>query len=270
MGARAKVAFIGAGNLAWHLAPVLHEKAVEVVGVWGRRKSEYSWSLPYHIDLQSLPGDLDAIFLAVPDDSISEVARELEMHLSDEVHIIHGSGATGVDSLGSYFRRSGAFWPIRSLSIGQPIVDFKASAIGYFSPDPSLEKRLESWAKAISPQHYRLDDSQRANLHLASVIGQNFTNYLHHLSYQIAIDNGLPFSALKPLIESTPLDDQDPITRQTGPAARKDAATIEKHLKLLREKPEVREIYLALSEMIASTRRTHSPSGPLYEEHREH
>lgn len=259
MGAKAKVAFIGAGNLAWHLVPALLKKSADVVGVWGRSKSPHAWPVPYHIDLSKLPADLDAIFLAVPDDSIRELALELERHFSAlgypeggrQVYLIHGSGTTGIDALGSYFRRSGAFWPIRSLTIGQPIVDFSQSAIGYFSPDPSLEKLLQSWASDLGPQHYRLDDQQRANLHLASVIGQNFTNFLHHLSYRIAEENGLPFSALLPLITSTPLDDQDPISRQTGPAARKDAATIEKHLKLLRDKPEVRDVYLVLSEMIA-------------------
>ncbi|MEL6668274.1 MAG: DUF2520 domain-containing protein [Bacteroidota bacterium] len=272
MGERAKVAFIGAGNLAWHLAPALHRVAADVVGIWGRSKAKHQWALPYSTDLSTIPQHIDVLFLAVPDSSIGEVASQLAKYLPAEVHIIHGSGATGIDALSSYFRRSshspndeirardledrvsgsGAFWPIRSLTIGQELVDFSHSAIGYYSPDPELEAMLKSWAEQLGPLHFRLDDHQRASLHLAAAIGQNFTNFIYHLSYQLAEENGLPFRALIPLLQADPLNDKDPIDRQTGPAIRGDQATLEKHLNLLKDKPETRDLYLLVSQMIAA------------------
>ncbi|MEO0627861.1 MAG: DUF2520 domain-containing protein [Bacteroidota bacterium] len=312
MGERAKVAFIGAGNLAWHLAPALHRVAADVVGIWGRSQTKHQWPLPYSTDLSTIPQHIDVLFLAVPDSSIGEVASQLAKYLPAEVHIIHGSGATGIDALDSYFRRSshspndeilardledrdagsgnspndeilaqdledrdagsgnspndeirardlkdrvsglGAFWPIRSLTIGQKLVDFSHSAIGYYSPDPELEAMLKSWAEQLGPLHFRLDDHQRASLHLAAAIGQNFTNFIYHLSYQLAEENGLPFRALIPLLQADPMNDKDPIDRQTGPAIRGDQATLEKHLNLLKDKPETRDLYLLVSQMIAA------------------
>ncbi|MEM8584673.1 MAG: Rossmann-like and DUF2520 domain-containing protein [Bacteroidota bacterium] len=292
MDERAKVAFIGAGNLSWHLAPALHQHAAEVVGVWGRSKARHQWPLPYSTDLSTIPQDIDVLFLAVPDSNIGEVAGQLAKYLPAEVHIIHGSGATGIDTLDPYFRRSshspndeifardledrvsgrgtspndeilardledrvsgrGAFWPIRSLTIGQKLVDFSHSAIGYYSPDPTLEAMLKSWAEQLGPLHFRLDDHQRASLHLAAAMGQNFTNFIYHLSYRIAEENGLPFQALIPLLQADPLDGKDPINRQTGPAIRGDRATLEKHLNLLKDQPEMRALYLMLSRMIAA------------------
>ncbi len=64
----------------------------------------------------------------------------------------------------------------------------------------------------------------------------------------------LPLSLLLPLIENTLLKIKtiSPAEAQTGPAKRKDTKTIEKHLQMLEDKPQLQELYKKLSALITS------------------
>ncbi|MEM7575720.1 MAG: DUF2520 domain-containing protein [Bacteroidota bacterium] len=251
-----KIAFIGAGNLAWHLAPALHGQLAEVVLVLGRQSTPYfNWPLAYSSDWEALPAELDAYFLAVPDQAIRPVSQRLRNLLPPTAPLIHVSGSTPVDHIDLYFRRSGAFWPIQSMRKGQELVDFSQVGIGYYSPDQPLEQLLRSWAAGLSQRAYRMDDQQRAQLHLASVMGNNFGNFFRHLAFRFSQEANLPFSLLHQLLEFPPLEDTDPFDQQTGPASRFDQATLIKHLELLQEQPELRDLYLEISKMIAGTQR---------------
>jgi hypothetical protein len=60
---------------------------------------------------------------------------------------------------------------------------------------------------------------------------------------------------LAPLIRETTrkaLQSEDPGTVQTGPAIRGDEVTIKKHLEILQESPEWKEIYAMISRSIAT------------------
>ena len=69
---------------------------------------------------------------------------------------------------------------------------------------------------------------------------------------KILEEKDLPFELLHPLMEETlakALQDS-PARMQTGPAMRGDAETVRRHLNLLANNPEWREIYRELSENI--------------------
>ena len=82
----------------------------------------------------------------------------------------------------------------------------------------------------------------------------NFTNHLFALSKELLDEQNLDFDLLKPLIEETinKINLNDPISVQTGPAIRADQATIQTHLEMLDNKPELREIYDKLSQSIVN------------------
>ena len=65
---------------------------------------------------------------------------------------------------------------------------------------------------------------------------------------------GIDFKQLLPLINETThrLQEVSPAQAQTGPAIRHDAATINKHLELLKNHPQLQKIYQLLSESIES------------------
>ncbi len=76
----------------------------------------------------------------------------------------------------------------------------------------------------------------------------NFTNHLFAEAAAICSQNDLPFELLNPLIQETvhKLEDLSPKATQTGPAARHDHKTIEKHLTLIQER-SLQEIYKAVT-----------------------
>jgi hypothetical protein len=74
--------------------------------------------------------------------------------------------------------------------------------------------------------------------------------------YQIAFDicgkNNIDFNILKPLIKETAqkIETIEPKLAQTGPAKRKDATTILKHLDLLQNQKNYQDIYQLITQNI--------------------
>ncbi|MEZ4949190.1 MAG: DUF2520 domain-containing protein [Saprospiraceae bacterium] len=97
-----------------------------------------------------------------------------------------------------------------------------------------------------------LTDDKRAGLHVAAVFANNFTNHMLHLSSEITRKFGVPFEILLPLIQETirKIEKGSPEEMQTGPAIRGDQETIQRHLKLLEDTPEIREVYDLITKSI--------------------
>ena len=111
---------------------------------------------------------------------------------------------------------------------------------------------IENFALTLSSKVSYANDEQRLKLHVAAVIVNNFTNHLYTLAADYCADEGLDFKMLQPLIEETALRlrDHRPADVQTGPAARKDMATLDKHLSILSQHPVLKKIYLRMSDSI--------------------
>lgn len=111
---------------------------------------------------------------------------------------------------------------------------------------------LEGLAHTISDQVVEAGDEQRMKLHLAAVFCNNFVNHLYALAASFCQREGIDFRLLLPLIRETAtrLEDLSPEDSQTGPAMRNDRATIEKHLHLLDQHPDLKKVYEMLSQSI--------------------
>jgi predicted short-subunit dehydrogenase-like oxidoreductase (DUF2520 family) len=81
----------------------------------------------------------------------------------------------------------------------------------------------------------------------------NFTNHLYALVENYCKNESLDFYLLLPLIRETAarLETMSPGKSQTGPATRGDHSTIEKHLALLNNHPQLKKIYELFSESIS-------------------
>ena len=90
-------------------------------------------------------------------------------------------------------------------------------------------------------------------MHLAAVFACNFTNYLWGVAAEILGKQQIGMEFLYPLIRET-LDKAlkiGPQKAQTGPAARGDAATMQRHLEMLKHNKAYAEIYELMSRRIA-------------------
>jgi predicted short-subunit dehydrogenase-like oxidoreductase (DUF2520 family) len=99
-----------------------------------------------------------------------------------------------------------------------------------------------------------LSSSQRRALHVAAVFACNFTNHLFAISQDLLAAENLDFNLLRPLIAETAdkIRLNDPATVQTGPAIRGDDQIINSHLEMLKDKPELHELYKKLSQSIVN------------------
>ncbi|MBK8877681.1 MAG: DUF2520 domain-containing protein [Haliscomenobacter sp.] len=113
---------------------------------------------------------------------------------------------------------------------------------------------LRHLGRQISQNVAEAGDDERLTLHLAAVISNNFVNHLYAKAFQLLEDKNLAPSLLYPLILETALKIQDnpPLASQTGPAIRGDQPTISRHLEYLSGYPDIREIYLLLTQNIQS------------------
>ena len=73
----------------------------------------------------------------------------------------------------------------------------------------------------------------------------NFTNHLYALGAEYCKKERTDFSLLVPLIKEVAdrIEMYEPKSMQTGPAVRYDVTTIQKHLELLNNHPQLKNIY---------------------------
>ena len=87
---------------------------------------------------------------------------------------------------------------------------------------------------------------------MGAVFVSNFTNHLYRLVQDYCEQQNISFEFLLPLIEETVqrLHSYKAAEVQTGPAVRGDKITLDKHLQLLQNEPQLTEVYLFLSKSI--------------------
>lgn len=252
----ARITLIGAGNVGFHLGRRLVEKGAVIEQVFSRDK-EKAKDLAAQIgaepvdNLKEISSNADLYILAVSDDAIGMVAERLSEQFPEAKAVVHTSGAASSTLLAPYFRQYGIFYPLQSFS-RQRQPDFDRIPICIFSPQAALEQELFELGRMISQNVHRIDDEQRAVLHVAAVFVNNFTNYLFQAGQEILERERLPFELLLPLILETAQKVQEYPARemQTGPARRGDLATIERHLDYLKKFPKFAALYELLTNAI--------------------
>lgn len=249
------IVIIGSGRIAWHLGKRLKSKGLPIAQVLSRT-AEHAQPLATALgaewsdDWAQLRPDADWLLLAVRDDAIGEVAAALAPHAPAAL-ATHTSGATPSTVLAPHFGRYGVFYPLQSFSMERVPVWSKIP----FCVDASDEDGLlflKKTAKIIGNLVYRVNDAQRAQLHVAAVFANNFANHCFAIAEKLLDEQDLPFEMLHPLMEETlakALQDS-PERMQTGPAVRGDEDTMRRHLDLLEKHPAWQALYARLSESI--------------------
>ena len=107
-------------------------------------------------------------------------------------------------------------------------------------------------AADISGRVMTASDEQRLKYHVAAVFVNNFTNHMYTLAESYCLQEGISFNMLLPLAAETTqrLQATSPAQVATGPAIRRDQATIQKHLELLGHHAPLQGLYAALTKSI--------------------
>lgn len=251
------ITLIGAGNVGYHLGKRLYKKGFIIRQVYSRnlenahRLAQKVAAAPVN-KLTSIDAESDLYILAVKDDAIEFVSDQLSQNagMSKQL-VVHTSGAVSSLTLSKYFKNYGVFYPLQTFSKNRS-VQFSTIPICIAASRKKDRKILRKIAKKISKKVAIISDEERAVLHVAAVIVNNFTNHLFHIGQSLTDTERIDFDLLKPLILETVLkiDDFPPYEMQTGPARRNDEKTIKKHLKYLRKFPNSAQLYTLLTKSI--------------------
>lgn len=251
-----KISFVGAGNVAWHLAKAMDKQNQTIVEVYSKNiknatklcEKLYHTKATSSLDFSSSTADI--FIIAVPDDSLEIVANQCIFPQNSTV--VHTSGTLSIHALRNAENcKTGVFYPLQTFSKTKD-VDVKNTPICLEASDQLTEKLLEKLAFKICDNVCFYNSEDRKVLHLAAVFACNFTNHLLTLSKEILVNEGLEFSLLKPLITETIAKalQIEPENSQTGPASRNDHKIIAQHLKTLAHNDSLSAIYSAITESI--------------------
>lgn len=248
-----KVAVIGSGNLATNLSLELNRRAIKIEVIYSKtiaHAKQLAENLGAKVltNLGDLMSDLDLIILSITDSAYDEV---LALMPPLEVPVVHTAGSIPLDIFKNKFQHYGVFYPFQTFS-KQRMVDFKKIPICIEANDKILLEQLEGLGKLMSKKIYRLTSDQRKKLHLCGIIANNFSNFLFTLASDYIEKEGIEFEVLLPLIKETieKLEDMPPKAAQSGPAVRGNKNVIEKHKELLKNEPQLLNLYSLLSENI--------------------
>ena len=253
------VVVIGSGHVAESLARAVAECAeVRLVQLWARNEARAA-----EIAAQAgcawacRPEELtaaDLYLIAVSDRAVADVAATLP--IPADAAVAHTAGSVPIESLPAKFARRAVFYPLQTFTRGRRI-DWSEVPIFIEASTPGLQAEIETFARKLTRRVLHADSARRAQLHLAGVFANNFTNHMYTLGAQLMTRAGLDFELLKPLIAETTakaLAAAEPTARQTGPAVRGDITTQERHAAMLDDEL-LRNIYSTISQSIWETSR---------------
>lgn len=251
-----KIAILGAGNVAWHLAPALEDAGHEITEVYARslekaaQITERVYSAEPKDDLDFSESKAQIFILAVKDSALAELADEVI--LPEGSILVHTSGTMSLDSLGySSASFTGILYPLQSFTKGRKM-DMEEVPFLIEAEDEETLQKLKKLAKSISPLVYQIRTKDRKAIHVAAVFASNFTNHMLRISEEIMRRQGLDFEMLKPLIIETISKSLQIGAKnaQTGPAIREDYETLEDHHHFLSFNDSIAEIYKLISQDI--------------------
>jgi predicted short-subunit dehydrogenase-like oxidoreductase (DUF2520 family) len=247
------IVIIGSGNVATVLGRKFKAAGHNIMQVYSRNAAAAS-QLAYEWDSEStnykstIYTTADVYIIAVNDDSIDDVIDN--MRLPGKV-VAHTAASVPKEVLKKLTDHYGVFYPLQSLR--KEMTELPDTPIFFDGSDDKAKRTLQTLAHSISAEKVtQAGDEERLKLHVAAVVVSNFTNHLYKLAEDYCRKEGLDFKQLLPLIEETAqrIEEMPASAAQTGPAIRHDKETIEKHLSLLKNHPQLKNIYLLLTESI--------------------
>jgi predicted short-subunit dehydrogenase-like oxidoreductase (DUF2520 family) len=239
---------IGPGRAGQSLAAALDADAgFELRGVLGRN------DLP-----DAAASGVDLLVIATPDDQVGRVADSIVPIGSTTV--CHLSGSLGLDVLGSHHRR-GSIHPLIPLPNPERGAERLRSGITFaVAGDPVT---LDVVA-ALGGRAMTVDDGDRDAYHATASIAANHLVALIGQVERLAASTGLPLDAFADLMQAAMDDalDLGPKQALTGPAARGDWDTVERHRSALSSLSGHRTELAAYDAMVGLARRLRLGSEP--------
>lgn len=254
----AAIGVLGLGRLGACLARALHAAGVTNITLASRERvvaERLSLSLPgaHAVDAGALPEAAALLFLAVPDAQVKNVCAGLQLSAAHSV--VHLSGVLDIECLSSaaaHGAKVGAMHPLQAFPHGAGVERFRGIHVGVEASDVSLTRELEQIVRGLDATPFSLAGVDRAAYHAAAVFASNYTVALHAAAAAVWERAGLPLEQARAALAPLTLGAAQAIAEHelpkalTGPIARGDVASVEQHLRVLRDDPERAALYRML------------------------
>ena len=243
-----KIAILGSGNVAYHLAKMFKEKNIPISQIFGRNEKDLQEiSEQFEIPFSTTElADAELYFIAVNDDAVAAISKNIKKQNS---LVAHTSGSLPKEILEGNYRKA-SFYPLQTFSKSKTL---QYSEIPFFveAENEADSQILENLALKISEKVMKSDYEKRKYIHLTAVFACNFVNHLFARAKEISDSQQIPFHYFLPLIKETTskIEKIEPKLAQTGPAIRNDEKILQLHEALITEEEHLK-IYQVMNESI--------------------
>lgn len=258
---RPTVGVVGVGRVGAVLAAKLRSAGHDIVGVSGR-------STASQLRIQTLLSGVEAVtpaeaveradvvLIAVPDDALAEVARDLAVHVKPGQIVLHTSGRHGLAVLAPMVAagaRGIALHPAMTFTGTE--VDLDRSCAFGLTALPAERQLAERLVAELGGTAEWIDEADRTSYHAALSHGANHLNTLVAQAMDVLRSAGVadPSAVLRPLLTAA-LDNALAYgdAALTGPVARGDVNTVRAHTETLADQVDVLDTYVALARATAA------------------
>ncbi|HQA82786.1 MAG TPA: DUF2520 domain-containing protein [Syntrophales bacterium] len=259
-------AIIGLGKVGSSIGCLLKQAGYNIVAVVDqseetlRKNIVYTGGKPF-----SNPSEIDVdaacFIITTGDDQIQKACEELSPRLKADSVVIHMSGAGGLDLLQPARRagaKTGSIHPLQTFSDIETAIGSLAGTVYGITVDPDLENWANRLVRAIGGVPFFVDNRDRALYHAAACIVSNYFVSLMYMAEEIYRILGLDAKearrAFWPLLMGTlhNIEQKGSVPSLTGPIARGDLGTLEKHLEAIRaQMPSLLSVYGELGKITA-------------------
>jgi predicted short-subunit dehydrogenase-like oxidoreductase (DUF2520 family) len=248
------VALVGPGRAGTTIALALYERGYRVVGVAGRapdaastRDAAAGLGAPAVLVSRAGTG-AGLVIVATPDAALDSTVRAVTPSLEPGALVVHLAGSRGLDVFADLAVvrpdvRVGALHPLQSFPSASLGLDRLAGSWAAVAGDP----RVRALAIELGLEPFELDDAQRGRYHAAAAVASNHLVALLGQVERLAAACDVPFQAFAPLAIAS-LENafaMGPAGALTGPVARGDLRTVERHLAEM--PPGERDAYRSLA-----------------------
>lgn len=208
------------------------------------------------------------VWIAVPDGRIAEVARRLagRRRLGVALHVSGALGASVLAPLAASGCRTGSFHPLRAFATVEPSVE--AAAGTFFALDGDAEARAlgRRLAKAFDGESAVVEEELRPLYHWAATLAAGSLVALLATAHDVARRLNLPAAARRGYDRlalgalGAAIASGEPAAAMTGPVARGDLETLDRHLEALSAaRPDLVPLAVELARTVLARAAEHAP-----------
>jgi len=255
---------IGASKTGLSIAKNLEMAGCQPKFVWNRSKTglkraqNYINFENYTTEIKDLT-DADVYIISVSDDAIEKVSEKISGsgQILNDIVIFHTSGFHSSKTLEILQKKGaivGSLHPVISIPNIENGIDIIPKTV--FTCEGPASEQLKKIGNLIGRKAIVISRKQKQYIHLSAVFVNNYASVMIAATKNLLEEKGLdPHEAediLKPLsLQAANTWDLSIHSALTGPIVRKDLKTIQGHIKLLDNYPDLKQLYSAFGKLTA-------------------